>query len=230
VNHLLLVEDDLSLGQTLSERLERNEYKVTWAKTISEARDKMNEQGFDLLILDVGLPDGSGFDFAKEVKNGDWRFTPFIFMTALASAPQRLEGFELGAEEFIPKPFHLKEILLRVKHVLETHATKNILKLSEKIIDFKSQSIKDLREEKIEYLPSKDFLLLRLLIDSSPQVVSRDEILEKLWGSENFPTNRTVDNVILRIRQLLGNDGQMIRSVRGVGYQWVSTGTTSGTK
>lgn len=217
MNHLLLVEDDSSLGQTLQERLERNAYKVSWAKTLGEARRKVKEEKFELIILDVGLPDGSGFEFAREVKKT--RLAPFIFMTALASAPQRLEGFEIGAEEFIPKPFHLKEVLLRIKHVLDTHGSRKQLKVGDRLIDFQGQAIVD-EKGNLEYLPPRDFQLLELLINASPRVVSRDEILEALWGTEKFPTNRTVDNVIVRLRSQLG-ETQNIRSVRGVGYQWV---------
>jgi DNA-binding response OmpR family regulator len=214
------VEDDSSLGKTLQERLERNSYQVTWAQTLSQARQKVRDDNFDLIILDVGLPDGSGFDFAREVKKA--RSAPFIFMTAMASAPKRLEGFEIGAEEFIPKPFHLKEILIRIKHVLENHGAIKRVAVGDKTIDFKSRSIKDDRGHS-EFLAARDFQLLELLITSSPRVVSRDEILEKLWGSEKFPTNRTVDNIIVRLRSLLG-ETQCIRSVRGVGYQWIADG------
>jgi len=217
MNHLLLVEDDASLGQTLQERLERNSYKVTWCKTLGEARAKVKDIKFELIILDVGLPDGSGFEFAREVKRT--RLAPFIFMTALASAPQRLEGFEIGAEEFIPKPFHLKEVLLRIRHVLETHATRKQVRVGARLIDFQSQAIID-EAGRPEYLPARDFALLELLIASSPKVISRDEILEKLWGAEKFPTNRTIDNVIVRLRNQLG-EPQSIRSVRGIGYQWI---------
>jgi DNA-binding response OmpR family regulator len=216
LSHILLVEDDSSLGQTLQERLERNSYIVSWAKTLSQAREKLKAEIFDLVILDVGLPDGSGFDFAREVKMS--KSAPFIFMTAMASAPHRLEGFEIGAEEFIPKPFHLKEMLLRVKHVLENHGAVKRIKVGLKTIDFKSQAILDSKGG-LEFLPTRDFQLLELLINAAPRVVSRDEILEKLWGSEKFPTNRTVDNIIVRLRSLLG-ETPCIRSVRGIGYQW----------
>lgn len=218
MNHLLLVEDDVSLGQTLQERLERQDYKVSWAHTIGEARQLVKDQIYDLIILDVGLPDGSGFDFAREIRKS--RFAPFIFMTALNSAPNRLEGFEIGAEEFIPKPFHLKEILLRIQHVLETHAKKKQLKVGDRVIDFRSQAIINGKGQS-DYLGPRDFQLLEMLIEAAPRVVSRDEILEKLWGNESFPSNRTVDNVIVRLRSLLG-DPQLIRSVREVGYQWIA--------
>jgi two-component system, OmpR family, phosphate regulon response regulator PhoB len=218
LSKLLLVEDDLSLGQTLTERLELQSYDVAWVKTLQQAREKIKNEIFDLIILDVGLPDGSGFDFANEVKIH--QRAPFIFMTAMAQAPQRLEGFEIGAEEYIPKPFHLREILIRIKHVLETHSKKKEIFCGKVKIDMNAQSVID-ENGKVEFLPARDFKLLELLINSAPRVVSRDEILENLWGNEKFPTNRTIDNVIVRLRSLLHDEGQIIRSVRGVGYQWV---------
>jgi two-component system, OmpR family, phosphate regulon response regulator PhoB len=217
-SHLLLVEDDPTLGQTLLERLQKELYRVTWTRNLAQAREKIKTDNFDLIILDVGLPDGSGFELAREVKKT--RRVPLIFMTANASAPYRLEGFEIGAEEFIPKPFHLKELFMRVRHVLENHAARRKLRIGDRIIDFESMAILS-DQGPSEFLPARDFQLLELLIKASPRVVSRDEILDSLWGDEKFPTNRTVDNIIVRLRSLLGEEGKCIRSVRGVGYQWV---------
>ena len=222
-HRLLLVEDDLSLGQTLQELLELQSYQVRWSKTISQAREAVKTEKFDLIILDLGLPDGSGFGFAKEVKKS--RKAPFIFITANATALNRLEGFEIGAEEFIPKPFHLKEIFLRIKHVLETHAEKRILKIDGQTIDFESMAVTQTNGQ-VEYLPVRDFGLLELLIRASPRVVSRDDILNTLWGDEKFPSNRTVDNMVVRLRGLFLKE--YIRSVRGIGYQWVATGEKDG--
>jgi DNA-binding response OmpR family regulator len=219
LSQLLLVEDDISLGQTLQERLELNSYTTLWAKSLKEAREFVKGRSFDLIILDVGLPDGSGFEFARELEHK----IPFIFVTAMASAPERLKGFEIGAEEFIPKPFHLREMLLRIKHVLENHKYKKQLKVGGKIVDFNSRAIIS-EDGRSEFLPARDFQLLELLIVSAPRVVSRDEILEKLWGAEKFPSNRTIDNTIVRLRSLLG-ETQKIRSVRGVGYQWIDDET-----
>ncbi|HEX4924864.1 MAG TPA: response regulator, partial [Bdellovibrionales bacterium] len=117
MKHLLLVEDDPSLGATLQERLEKEGYSVAWAQSRAEAESAFARKPPDLVILDVGLPDGSGFDLAKLIKKKS--VVPFIFVTAMTTAEYRLEGFEIGAEEYIPKPFHLKELLLRVKHVLD---------------------------------------------------------------------------------------------------------------
>lgn len=219
---LLLVEDDASLGETLRERLEKESYQVSFAETLKDAQAHVSRQAFDLIILDVNLPDGSGFEFAREVKKN--RSTPFIFVTAMNSAEHRLEGYEIGAEEFIPKPFHLKELLMRVRHVLDTHPpvdAETRLKIGEREIDFEARAVIMPGGEK-EFLATRDFELLRLLIETAPAVVSRDEILNRIWGEDKFPSHRTVDNSIVRLRQSLGDTGsRLIRSVRGVGYQWV---------
>lgn len=218
MSKLLLVEDDLSLGSTLKERLEREGYSVVWAQTLAAAEKAFRTEPTDLVILDVGLPDGSGFDFATKVRQES--FTPFLFVTAQAGAPERLRGFELGAEEFIPKPFHLKEMLLRVRHVLDNHAMQRRVSCGDRTIDFERMAI--VIDGKPETLPFKDFKILRHLISVSPRVVSRDEILNAVWGEESFPSNRTIDNIVVRLRQLLDDDGtKYIQSVRGVGYQWI---------
>ena len=226
MKRLLLVEDDASLGETLRERLEREGYEVEWAESLGDAEkialaSDANHGGFDLIVLDVNLPDGSGFDFARRVRAK--KPTPFIFVTAMNTAEHRLEGYEIGAEEYIPKPFHLKELLLRVRHVLETHEPTNSNRVlaGSRLIDLDARAVISAGGER-EFLATRDFELLKLLIMSSPKVLSRDEILDQLWGEDQYPSHRTVDNSIVRLRQILGDDGgRMIRSVRGVGYQWV---------
>lgn len=213
---ILLVEDDGGLGQTLTERLRKESYEVVWVKDLASAR-RQSATDFHLIVLDVGLPDGSGFDFAREVRGTC--SVPFIFVTAQGDAEMRLTGYEIGAEEYIPKPFHLKELLLRVKHVLQSHAAENWLKFGDVKIDFSAFRI-ERNDEHID-VPARDMQLLQLLINESPRVVSRDEVLESLWGEDQFPSNRTIDNAILRLRQILGDQvGPCIQSVRGVGYRW----------
>jgi DNA-binding response OmpR family regulator len=213
---ILLVEDDQTLATTLRERLEKERYEVRLCHSIAEAQNA-NDRNYDLVVLDVGLPDGSGFQFAEEVKRKSE--TPFIFVTAQSDAEMRLRGYELGAEEYIPKPFHLREFLLRVRHVLENHRPAARLDLDGLKIDFASFAID--HEGKIELMQARDARLMRFLVEKSPAVVSRDEILNQLWGEDRFPTARTVDNSIVRLRQQLGERwGACIQSVRGVGYRW----------
>lgn len=213
---ILLVEDDQTLATTLRERLEKERYEVRLCHSIAEARSA-HEQKFDLVVLDVGLPDGSGFQFAQEVK--DKSQTPFIFVTAQSDAETRLRGYELGAEEYIPKPFHLREFLLRVRHVLENHRPAARLEMDGLKIDFTSFAIE--KGGAVELMQARDAKLMKYLVVKSPAVVSRDEILNQLWGEDRFPTARTVDNSIVRLRQQLGEKwGSCIQSVRGVGYRW----------
>lgn len=219
MRQILLLEDDLSLGETLTERLSK-EYKVFWARTVTEAKTILQQQsGLDLVILDVGLPDGTGFEVAKMIR--DQKLPPlFLFLTAQSDAEARLNGFEIGAEEFIPKPFHLKELLIRVKHVLDQHAPHSEIKVEGLVINFNTMSVKS-ADGKIEYPPVTDLKILHLLIERAPRVVSRDEIINEVWGVDKNPSHRTIDNTIVRLRQLFGAKGEdYIRSVRGVGYQW----------
>jgi len=136
-----------------------------------------------------------------------------------------LAGYEIGAEEYIPKPFHLKELLLRVQHVLEKHSPLFEVQISNTAwIDFSGRRLlkKNKGEaDQFEKLNQKEYGILRLLFEASPNVVSRDDILNQVWGEDEFPTNRTVDNIVVRLRQLLGDAGDCIHSVRGIGYQWL---------
>ncbi len=218
MKQLLLVEDDASLGATLQERLAREGYGVRWVKTQAAAQEALAESWWDLAILDVGLPDGSGFDLARQIKAHT--LLPIVFITAWSSAEKRLEGFEIGAEEFIPKPFHLRELLLRVKRVLQHHTLQQEINCNARCIEFTTRTIIQ-PDGRRDALPVREFQLLQLLIVAAPRVVSRDEILDVLWGADKFPNTRSIDNLIVRLRQSLGDaEGTLIRSVRSVGYQW----------
>jgi len=215
---LLLVEDDRSLGATMRERLGKAGYEAVWVENLRQASDLAARDRFDLVILDVGLPDGSGFEFARRLRLQSG--VPFIFVTANATAEDRLRGYELGAVEYIPKPFHLREFMMRVEHALGSHALPADHRVGSVVIDVSGMALvhDDGRRER---LPARDFRLLQLLIERSPQVVSRDEILNSLWGEDRFPSNRTIDNSVVRLRQALGAEaGEWLKSVRGVGYQW----------
>lgn len=215
---LLLLEDDISLGETICSRLEKDSFQVEWTKSLEEARSSLKEKSFDLLILDVGLPDGSGFDIAEELQA---RY-PVIFLTALNSAENRLRGYELGANEYIPKPFHFKELIIRIEKTLgdKIKTAKSIYQFNDFTINTEAMTVE--QDGQLFYPSARDFSVLAYLIELFPNVVSREELLDKFWGSDSFPTNRTVDNSILRIRQFLGkNATEYIKSVRGVGYQWI---------
>jgi DNA-binding response OmpR family regulator len=215
---VLLVEDDASLGRTLTERLQKERLDVTWAQTVAAAESALQQGPWDLAVLDVRLPDGSGFGLARQIKRSS--LTPVMFMTALNSAENRLEGFEIGADEYLPKPFHLKEFILRVRHVLATQRISAVVRTHGREIDLAALTVTRPDGQRA-FLQVRDGRVLRLLMAAAPTVVDRSEILDRVWGRDQFPTPRAVDNAIVRLRQALQDDrGQIIRSVRGVGYQW----------
>lgn len=223
MKHLLLAEDDLALGEVLVLRL-RQQYRVTWTKSFSQARALIEdfktrkEPLFDVCVLDVDLQDGSGFEIAEILKSQV--NIPFLFLTAQSDPESRLKGFELGAEEFIPKPFHLKELLIRLDHVLHQHIPSVKYRFGNIIIDFEQGSLQsDLGT--IDYPPTSDLKVLQLLMDRYPRTVSRDEIIDHVWGNQKIPNLRSIDNIILRLRSQLGDQSEnFIRSVRGIGYVW----------
>jgi len=214
---ILVVEDDMTLGAVLKERL-LTDYSVEWVSTQKEALEKISATAYDLLILDVGLPDGSGFEIAKSL-NGPIK-PSFLFLTAQGDAETRLAGYEIGAEEFIPKPFHLKELLIRVQHVLKAHVASQKIELPNCSIDLQGFAVHH-KSGNIEYPPVKDMMILKLLIEQAGRVVSRDEIINRIWGENKDLSPRSIDNAIARLRSVIADqDETMIRSVRGVGYQW----------
>jgi len=220
MSSVLLVEDDKSLGRTLSEQLVKEGLEVQWVDTYASALHAARGRKWDLAIVDVMLPDGSGFDLAPEIRR--LSYTPIMFMTALNSAESRLTGFEVGADEYLPKPFHLKEFLLRVRHVLTTQPPRRELRVGDLRIDWDAMSVDHPGGERV-FLQQRDYRVLAMLVESAPRALSRSEILDRVWGEEEFPSQRTVDNAIVRLRQALGDGGgNWIRSVRGVGYQWAA--------
>jgi DNA-binding response OmpR family regulator len=221
---ILLVEDDVTLGALLKERL-ASQYQVQWSQTESEARQHLETDFFDLLILDIGLPDGNGFHIARDLKGP---IKPaFLFLTAQGDPESRLLGYELGAEEFIPKPFHLKELMIRVKHVLDVHIIPQKLLMPDCEIELQNFSIHR-KNGNIEYPPVKDMQILKFLVEQAPKVVSRDEIINRIWGLDKDLSPRTIDNAIVRLRQVIGDRNEIyIRSVRGIGYVWNQSGDSN---
>jgi len=218
MSRVLLVEDDPSLGQTLEARLRKEPVEVSWVQTVRAAEEALDENRWDLAIIDVKLPDGSGFGLARRIKRSS--LTPVMFMTALNSAENRLEGFEIGADEYLPKPFHLKEFILRVRHVLATQRVPEVVEARGRRIDLAALSV-TAPDGTRTFLQVRDGRVLRLLIAAAPAVVDRAELLDRVWGREQEPGPRAVDNTVVRLRQALQDqEGGLIRSVRGVGYQW----------
>lgn len=227
VARLLVLEDERNVGLTLVDRLRKEGFEVSWAKSVEEARIELDARRFDLAILDVGLPDGSGLDVAERIRKIQ-PSTGVIFLTAFGSPEDRIRGLELGAEDYITKPFHLKELILRIRNGLKRarylssalEESSEGVEVGKALIRF--QSFEAVSGNEVHALTHKEAALLRLLVERRGKVVSRDEILNHVWSEDEFPTPRTVDNFIMRLRRIVENDPEnpvVIKSVRGVGYQ-----------
>lgn len=223
-SRILVVEDEKNIGSTLVERLRREGFAVSWSTTKLDAFAEITRGAFDLALLDVGLPDGSGFEIAERIRSRH-RATAVIFVTALGSPEDRVRGLELGAEDYVVKPFHLKELLLRIQNVLKRASAISSSGVTKAVIGRATVRF-DRFEVEVDgvaiSLTHKEASVLRLLYERRGQVVSRDEILNEAWSVDEYPSPRTVDNFILRLRKLVESDSEnptVIRSVRGVGYQ-----------
>lgn len=209
---LLLIEDDQQLGKTLSAQLLSHQFDVSWCQSVGDY-EKQKDKNFDLAIVDLNLPDGSGFDIIRRLQ------TPVIIMTAQNTPENRLQGLEQGVFDFIPKPFLFKELHLKVDRLL-AQREQSITLDSGVVIDLKSRTVED-AQGGLTFLNEREYNILKLLIEKSPQVLSRDDILDALHENDNA-SHRSIDNVIVRLRQILMDEQhRTINSVRGVGYQWV---------
>jgi two-component system alkaline phosphatase synthesis response regulator PhoP len=224
--HLLVVEDERNVGETLAERLQGAGYRVTLADSAARARQAWRSEAPALALLDVGLPDGNGFALARELR-GAAPQTAIIFLTAHGNPEERVRGLEIGADDYITKPFHFRELLLRIQNCLKRAQdlanlpgeVRGTLHIGRAQVDFERFSA--MVDGEHHALTHKECAVLRLLASRVGKAVSRDEILDRAWSADEFPTSRTVDNFIVRLRRLVEVDAaepRVIRSIRGVGY------------
>ncbi len=215
---ILLVEDDRDLGRLITDELVKRDYEVRWSQDLAATNNLLKELEFDLAIIDLNLPDGKGFDLVRPVQ------CPVIIMSALSDPENRLKGAELGAIDFIPKPFLLQELFLKIDRALGEQLEKSrIWALGAVTLDLNKRQIQN--GDETHLLNKRDFRLLDILTTRAPDVVSRDDIMDYVYGKDQTPSQRTVDNAVVGIRQMLSdNEHQWIRSVRGEGYQWTHKG------
>lgn len=233
---IFLLEDERNLGEVLSETLVDQGYEVHWIRTCFEAKavvdaTKNTAEAFACAVLDIQLPDGSGFEIANIIRKSSTPW-PVVFISAFGEADMRLRGFELGAEDYVVKPFHAEELLYRLKRIVQLRghsepqqaallgAPVSVGKADIYLQRF--EIIHAVTSDRLAVLTQKECLVLRLLIEAQGAVLSRDEILNRVWGEEVFPSPRTIDNMIVKMRKAIELDPdnpQCLRSVRGVGYQ-----------
>jgi two-component system alkaline phosphatase synthesis response regulator PhoP len=225
---VLLVEDEESLASALTLNLELEGYHVVTARDGHSALEKFRNQHFDLAILDVMIPLMDGFAVCQTVRL-EGNTTPILFLSAKGSGKDRVEGLKIGGDDYLTKPFDLEELLLRVRKLIKRHDSSHTLaELNEYTfgqgnhIHFLHFTIRD-REGRETEISKKEIMLLKLLIQRKGEVVSREEILEKIWGYDVFPSTRTIDNYILAFRKYFESDSRNpkhFHSVRGVGYRF----------
>jgi DNA-binding response OmpR family regulator len=222
---ILLVEDEKTLAVGLEFNLVEEGYLVEWAKDGREAVNLFESNNFDMIILDVMLPYIDGFEIAKMVRKVNPQM-PILMLTARTSKGDMVKGLELGADDYITKPFHLKGLLLRVKGMLKRKAWYQKATSDEPVynfggnkINFESLNCKNSKEE--FKLTPQEAMVLKYLIDNKGKIVSRRELLEKVWHMNPDIETRTVDNFIVRLRKYFEPDPSKplyFKSVRGAGY------------
>lgn len=225
---LLLVEDEENLHETLKLNLELEGYSVTSAYDGAAALKAVQNEYFDLIILDVMLPEVDGITVTQNIRIAN-NEVPILILSAKDSSADKVLGLKKGADDYLTKPFHLEELLLRVQKLIEKNK-----KLQDKssvgdtysfgghTVNFKAQEAVTAKGKKIE-LSKKETMLLRLLIENKNEVVPREKILQSVWGYNVYPTTRTIDNFILNFRKYFEDDSRnpkYFHSVRGVGYKY----------
>ena len=224
---ILIIEDEPDIRKTLEYNISREGYEVISASSLSEARQNLESSSFSLLLLDLMLPDGSGLDLFRELKQDKSKSSmPVIILTAKDDEVDKVVGFELGADDYVTKPFSVRELILRVKAVLKRGVSKsdNVeiqRQFGELKIDVDSHEV-FVNDEPIS-LTALEFKLLRQLVDRRGRVQSRDQLLSDVWGYSSDVTTRTVDTHIKRLREKLGDMGKYVQTIRGVGYKFTRT-------
>ena len=221
---ILLVEDELSLAEGVKLNLEMEGLACVWVTRGDEALQRILRETFDLVLLDVMLPGLDGFSVCEQVRAAQNR-TPILFLTAKNTEDDRVQGFETGGDDYLGKTFLVRELLLRVRAILrrETWYRDRSLggrqRFGQHWVDFENYC-GDGPQGPFQ-LGVKECMILKLLMEHPGQVISRTDILDRVWGEEAYPTSRTVDNFIVRIRRTMEEDPhrpQWVHTVRSVGY------------
>ncbi|MFN3322596.1 MAG: response regulator transcription factor [Bryobacteraceae bacterium] len=224
---IVLIEDDSDLYALLKYNLEKEGFALVGAQTGKGAIELCRRERPDLILLDIMLPDSDGLDICKGIRNHpELAHIPVIFLTARASETDRIVGLELGANDYIVKPFFIRELVARIKIQFRTQAAPpRVLKIQGLELDRSSCRVR-LNAETIAFTAT-EFRLLEFLMSRPGVVFSREQLLDAVWGHDRAVTDRTVDVYILRLRQKLETDPAnptWIRSVRGFGYSFNDAG------
>lgn len=228
---ILIVEDEQHLAAGIAENLTAEGFTTTVARDGRAALERARRGSYDLIILDVMLPGVDGFTICSTLRSEGNR-VPILFLTAKAAITDRIRGLELGGDDYLPKPFHLKELLLRVRAILRREPVRAADRPpSQATVQFGEgcevnfATFEGVGPGGRVTLTPKEAALLRLLMEEEGRVVARNEILDRVWGRDAFPTTRTVDNFIVKFRKVFETDPDQPRhfiTIRGVGYRFAA--------
>lgn len=230
VSHILLVEDEPHLARGIRENLEAEGYQVEVAGDGRTGLERIRRTEFGLVILDVMLPLMDGITVCETARR-EGRDTPVLFLTAKGGADDRIRGLEAGGDDYLPKPFQLRELLLRVAAILRRRMRYDAMTALEPVVRFGGNEF-DFRSFRgrswdgaDQVLTQKEAMILKVLVEREGKVVWRDEIIEQVWGDDVMPSSRTIDNFIVRLRKRFEPDSETPRhfhTVRGVGYRFTT--------
>lgn len=225
---ILLVEDEENFHAALKLNLELEGYQVVSAMDGAAAIKELQNQYFDVMILDIMLPEIDGIEVLETIRLQN-NAIPVLILSAKNTSADRVMGLKKGADDYLTKPFNLEELLLRVQKLIEKNkklidktGIDQVYNFGKNKIDFKAQEAVTKTGETVQ-LSKKETMLLKLLIESKNEVVPREKILQTVWGYNVYPTTRTIDNFILNFRKYFEEDSrnpQYFHSVRGVGYKY----------
>lgn len=227
LTNILLVEDEENLALGLEYNLSAEGYNVKWAKDGREALKLFEENEFDLVVLDIMLPYFNGFEIAQKIRETHPRM-PILMLTARTQIEDRVKGLELGADDYLTKPFHLKELLLRIKGMLKRKSWYQKVVIENPVYKFGNneinfENLKCTKGKKEFQLTSYEAMIMKYLIENKDKVVTRKELLENVWNMNPDIETRTVDNFIARLRKHFEDDPsnpKYIVSVRSAGYMF----------
>ena len=211
----MIVEDDVFLRDGLCEILCKENYSVTVASTVSEAKESIDTESFNLLIFDVMLPDGNGFDLCVSVREKDSN-VPILFLTACDDEVQIVRGLDAGADDYVTKPFKLLELLSRVRALLRRNSGA-VYKSSNITIETNNMTVK--KNGEIIFVTPTEYMILSTLIRNRGIIVPRSVLLQNIWDNDGtFIDDNTLSVHMSRLRDKIGGD--YIKTVRGIGYRW----------
>jgi two-component system alkaline phosphatase synthesis response regulator PhoP len=224
-SRILIVDDEAHLAEGIRENLEAEGYETEVAHDGRAGLERIRARPFDLVVLDVMMPNMDGLELCAQIRR-EGRQTPVLFLTVKGAVEDRVRGFEAGGDDYLAKPFHLQELLLRVAAILRRsswyHGSGGALEFGGNTIDFKTYEARAW-DGSAHALTHKEAMILKALSERAGQIVTREEILDRVWGYEVFPSTRTIDNFIVRLRKRFERSPEApahFHTVRGVGYRF----------